>query len=218
MFEHCCMNQAATVRTLQERITQMQPMRLGDDALPTPPELRDLLPGGALRRGSATIVSGSLQLSLALISAASASGAWCGAIGLPELGAEAAAELGVALDRFVLVPDPGPHSISIAGTLSEVLTVLLLRPSSQVRAPDAERLAARLRDHGAALVVLGQWPKAESTLRVTNSRWGGLGRGHGMLLTHELTVRSDDRRGPKQHTVVFRDGRLSGALPRVGAS
>jgi hypothetical protein len=209
MFEHGCMNHAATIRNLQERITQMQPSRVSDDALPTPPELRALFPVGALRRGSAITVTGSLQLSLAIASAASASGAWCGAIGLPEFGVEAAAELGVALDRFVLVPDPGVHTIGIMGTLSEVLTVLLVRPPVPVRPSDAERLAARLRDHGAALVVLGSWPRSEGTLRVTGSRWHGLGRGHGMLDTHELTVRSEDRRGLKQHTVLFRQGRLA---------
>lgn len=216
MFEHCCMNHAATVGMLRERITQMQPPRVTDDALPTAPELRELLPGGALRRGSMIVVRGSLQLSLAFASAASASGAWCGAIGVPYLGIEAAAELGVALDRFVLVPSAGAQTIGIAGTLSEVLTVLILRPHGSVRPADAERLAARLRDHGAALIILGNWPRAESTLRVTSTRWEGLGRGHGMLDTQEITVRSDDRRGPRHHTVRFQGGRLVPTSSRIG--
>ncbi len=208
MFEYNFMNQAVTVRTLQQRITQMQPLRLDERALPTPPELRKLMPNGALRTGTSTTVQGSLQLTLALIAAASASGAWCGAIGVPELGIEAAAGLGLALERFVLVPDPGSHALSIAGTLSEVLTAVVLRPSGPMLAGDMSRLSAKLRDRGTALIVLGPWSGAESHLRVTSSRWTGLGEGHGLLDTHELTVQSSDRRGSLRHTVRFTEGRL----------
>lgn len=202
------MHQAATVRELQQRISEMQPLRLDERALPTPPELRRLLPGGALRRGAVTAVEGSLQLALALLAAVSASGSWCGAIGLPGLGLEAAADLGIALDRFVLVPDPGPHALGIAGTLSEVLTAVLLSPPRGMRPGEGARIAARLREHGTALIVLGPWPGAEGSLRVSGSRWIGLGRGHGMLDAHELTVRTSDRRGPLEHVVRFAGGRL----------
>ena len=208
MFEYVSMNQLATVRSLQQRITEMQPLRLDERALPTPPELRGLLPGGALRRGSVTTVQGSLQLGLALLAAVSASGAWCGVIGVPELGIEATADLGLSLERLVLVPSPGTHGLGIAGTLSEVLSAVLIRPSGEPRPDEAARLAARLRDHGATLVVLGPWQGAEGNLRVTASRWSGLGFGHGMLQTHDVTVESRDRRGPMRHRVRFAGGRL----------
>ncbi len=212
------MNRVEAVRTLQERISQMQPLRLGDDALPTPAQLRPLFPGGALRKGSAVQVQGSLQLSLAMLSAASASGAWCGVIGVRGLGFEAAAQLGIALERFIVIPDPGRHALSIAGTLSETLAVVLLHPPERTQPGDIERLAARLRDHGTALIALGPWPRAESRLRVTASRWSGLGQGHGMLDAHEIVVRSEDRRGPRQHTVRFQSGRLARPAVQVGAS
>jgi len=202
------MKQATTVRTLQQRITELQPLRLDERALPTPAGLRPLLPGGALRAGTSTTVQGSLQISLALVAALSASGAWCGAIGVPELGFEAAACLGLALERFVLVPEPGAHALGIAATLSEALTAVVLRPTGEVRAGDAARLAARLRDRGTALIVLGPWPGAECRLRVVASRWSGLARGHGLLDAHELTVQSRDRRGVLRHTVRFAGGRL----------
>ena len=206
------MNQLATVRSLQQRIAEMQPLRLDERALPTAPELRGLLPGGALRRGTVTTVqgeaSGALMLALALLSTVSASGAWCGAIGIPELGFEAAAGLGLALDRLVLVPEPGPHATGIAGTLSEVLGVVLLRMPGAPKPGEAARLLARLRDHGTALVALGPWPGAEGGLRVVASHWSGLGPGHGLLDTHELTVATNDRRGPLQHRVRFTEGGL----------
>lgn len=202
------MSQLATVRSLQQRISTMQPARL-DDGLPTPPELRPLLPGGALRKGAPIAVQGSLQLALALLGSASASGAWCGVIGIPELGFEAAAQAGLTLERLVLVPDPGAHSLTVAGMLSEVLTILVLCPNRQPAPGEVERLNARLRDHGTALVVTNTWPRSDTALRVTASRWSGLGRGHGLLRTHELSVSSTDRRGQRTHTVRFRDGRLT---------
>ena len=215
MFEYCCMNASATVRSLQQRITQMQPLRLDDRALPTPTALRPLLPGGALRKGSSYTVHGSQQLALALLAAASAAGSWCGVVGIPTFGAEAAAELGIALDRCVLIPDPGTDALGLAGALSEVLTVVLLRTPAQPGPGDAERISARLREHGSALVVAGEWPHPESTLSVVGSRWSGLGRGEGTLMDRELTVESQDRRGVHRHLVHFRNGVL--ATPATSA-
>lgn len=207
------MTEPATVRELQQRIAQMQSLRSDESGLPVPLELQPLLPDGALRRGAAISVQGSLHLALALLSSVSGSGAWCGAIGLPELGLEAAHRLGIALDRFVLVPDPGPRALSVASTLSEVLTVIVLHAAGQPAYGEAERISAKLRDHGAALIVLGPWPRANSTLRVDGSTWSGLGRGHGLLDTRELHVHCEDRRGSRTHTVRW--GESAPALPRA---
>ncbi len=208
------MTQLATVRALQQRISGMQSLRV-ENGLPVPPGLVELLPGGALQRGSSTVVQGSLHLALALASGVSGSGSWCGGIGLPDLGLEAAERLGIALDRFALVPDPGSHALGIAGTLSEVLAAVVLRPPARVSHAEAERLSARLRDHGSALIVLGPWPRAQCTLRVIGSRWCGLGRGHGLLGDHELTVRSEDRRGLLHHTVRFAEDGLPAPSPEL---
>jgi hypothetical protein len=215
LFEYNFMNQRATVQSLQQRITKMQPLRTGETGLPTPFELRPLLPGGALRKGATTSVQGSAQLALALLSAASQSGAWCGAIGLPNLGIEAAATLGLRLDRFVLVPQPGTQALTVTGMLGEVLSALILHPPQHTRPSDIERLAAKLREHDTALIVLGDWPRSDSFLHVTASRWSGLGQGFGLLETHDLTVRSLDRRGGRRHTVRFRRGRLTSSLPSI---
>ena len=203
------MNSPATVRSLQQRITEMQPLRLDDRALPTAPALRPLLPGGALRKGSSYAVHGSRQLALSLLSEVSGSGAWCGVIGLPAFGAEAAAALGIALDRCVLIPDPAADGLGLTGALSEVLTVILLCRPGPATPGDVERIGARLREYGSALVVTGDWPRSESTLRVTGSRWSGLGEGRGMLEDRELTVQSLDKRGTKQHTIRFSNGVVS---------
>lgn len=202
------MHSSSTLRTLQQRITQMQPLRLDEHTLPTPPELRALFPGGALRKGASYSIQGSKQLALSTLTAASASGAWCGIIGYPTLGAEAAATLGIALERCILIPEPGTDGLGLCSALSEVLTVVLLCTTGPPRQSDVGRISARLREHGAALIVTNDWPHAESTLRVTASRWRGLGEGHGVLEDQEITVLAQDRRGTTTHTVRYARGTL----------
>lgn len=200
------MNSPTTVRTLQQRITEMQPLRLDDRALPTSPGLRTLFPGGSLRKGASYSVQGSQQLALSLLSEASSSGAWCGVIGCPTFGAEAATAMGIALDRCILIPEPGSDALGLSGALSEILTVVLLVPSTRPRPGEVERISARLREHGTALVVAGEWPHPESSLRVTASKWQGLGTGYGFLDEREIAVQSQDRRGTLRHTVRFVGG------------
>lgn len=210
MFEYCYMV-TATVHSLQQRISQMQPTRMPERKIPTHPGLKPLLPGASLHAGSSYSVNGSWQLALSFLAEPSSAGAWCGIIGCPAFGAEAAAALGIALDRCVLIPAPGPDGIALAGALSEALTVTLLH--TPVRAPSgmAERIAARLREHGSALVVAGAWPGVTASLSVTGSRWEGLERGFGSLHTRRLTVASRSTRGTKQHTLRFTDGALAAA-------
>ncbi len=203
------MSSAASLPELQQRISEMQPLRIDERALPTSAGLGALLPGGALRAGAAYSVQGSWQLALAFLAEASQGGAWCGVLGCPAFGAEAAVSLGIALDRCVLIPEPGRHALTLAGTLSETLSVVVARFDTRVSPADIERLAARLREHGSALVVVGEWAKSESRLTVVSSRWAGLGAGHGALAARELTVQSEDRRGTKRHSVRFERGRLT---------
>ncbi|MGO3147459.1 MAG: hypothetical protein ACTIJ6_07250 [Leucobacter sp.] len=195
------MQVTAALPQLQQRINEMQPLRLDERALPTAPGLAPLLPGGALKPGATYAVRGSWQLALAFLSEASQGGAWCGVLGCPPFGAEAAAALGVALDRCVLVPSPGNHALSLAGTLSETLGIVVAHFGSNVAPAQSERLSARLREHGSTLVVVGDWARSESRLTVVHSRWSGLGTGYGALNNREFTVQSEDRRGAQRHTV-----------------
>src|SRR5437899_2384267 len=83
--------------------------------LPVLPALRGLLPRGGLARGSVVAVAEFGLLCLALASAASADGAWCGIAGIPEAGVLAAAALGLDAGRTLLVPDPGPSWPGVGG-------------------------------------------------------------------------------------------------------
>ncbi|MCU1527338.1 MAG: hypothetical protein JWP75_1101 [Frondihabitans sp.] len=182
------------VRELQERVRGMQRIRLDSRSLPTSPGIAELLPGGSLSAGSAYAVEGSTTLALSLLQGPSAAGAWCAVVGLPDLGIEAAAGLGIDLDRLVLVPRPGGQWVSVISALIDVVTVVLVHPGQQ-RVSDAvaSRLAARLRQREAVLVSVGGWPGNDVRLSVTGSSWNGVGAGHGYLTERSITVASESR-------------------------
>ena len=187
---------AEVVRELQARIRGMQRNRIDTRALPTHPALGDLLPGGALAAGSAYAVAGSTTLALALLQGPSAAGAWCAVVGMPDLGTEAAAGLGVDLDRLVLVPRPGEQWLAVVAALVDVVSVVLVRPPApgqgvpRIGEATAGKLASRLRQREAVLVTLGEWPRTDARLAVTESAWAGIGSGFGHLVGRQATVAS----------------------------
>lgn len=161
-----------------------------------------LLPEQGLRRGGVLSISGSTggtSLLLALLARALSEGSWAAVVGLPSLGAEAAAGLGVPLERLALVPFPGPDWPEVVGALLDALDVVALVPPGRCRPSEARRLAARARQRGAVLLLRDDrgapWPEsADLSLEVATARWSGLGAGHGSLVRREVTVRSQGRR------------------------
>lgn len=158
--------------------------------LPVLPALVDLLPEGGLRRGSTVAVSGSTSLALALLAGPSQVGSWCAAVGLPSLGLVAAAEVGVALERFPLVARPGQEWPAVVAALVDAVDVVLVCLPRHVRNGDARRLAAKARDRGAVLVTTGGSAglPADVRLSVASSSWEGLGKGHGRLRARRIDV------------------------------
>lgn len=195
------LRQLASVKELQSRIRDMQATTLESKSLATLPAFASVLPGGSLKQGAAYSVEGSMSLAMGLLAGPSSEGAWCGVVGVPEFGAEAAAGLGIDLERLVLVPSPAEHWLTVTAALVDVLTVVLTRPPASVSSADVSRLGARLRQRGAALVVLGEWPQAEARLSIRSSRWEGLGAGHGYLRTREALVDVVGRAGTRVRTV-----------------
>jgi hypothetical protein len=165
-----------------------------DRELPTHPAVGELLAGASLRGGSVYSVRGSAALVMALMAGPSAEGAWCGVIGVPSFGAEAARGLGVDLERLVLVPDPGPEWLSVVAALVDALTVVVVRPPGEVTPGEASRLAARLRTRGAMLIAYGSWPGSEARFEIESNTWTGLGDGEGLLTARRATVAVTGRR------------------------
>ncbi|WP_407952055.1 hypothetical protein [Plantactinospora sonchi] len=168
--------------------------------LPVPPELAGLLPQRGLRRGSTVAVGGghpghqgSTSLMLALLAEASRAGSWCAVVGVPALGAVAAAELGIALDRLALVPHPGPEWATVVAALIDGVDVVVAAVPGTVSASVTSRLAARARQRGSVLVPYGRWVGADLTLQVLRGRWEGLDQGRGRLRRREMTISARGR-------------------------
>lgn len=186
---------------LQARIRNMQATRLDERSLPMMPALRGLIPGG-LRQGTAYSVAGSTTLAMALLAGPSAQGTWCGVLGMPGFGTEAASRLGIDLDRLVLVPEPRNQWLTVAAAMTDVLGVVIARSPGRITAAEASRLSARLRQRGATLIVMGEWPGAEATLTVAGNSWNGLGAGHGHLTSRQLLVEVSSRSGRSRRTLL----------------
>jgi len=218
-----------------------------DELLPVAPPLAELLGTPGLRRGSTVVLEGSgvpggTSLALALLAGPSSSGAWCAAVGLPSLGLVAAAELGVALDRLVLVPHPGRRFAAVVAALLEGCDVVIARPPAALAPGEARRLAARARERRAALLVAAGtvatlpdlvrgvpgrpksgegrpgtpslWPEsAEVRLSVVAGSWGGIGRGVGRLGPRPMEVVATRRRATPPEVSV----RLVLPLPAEGS-
>ena len=183
------------ITALRSRVSEMEATRVDVQGLPTAAALQSLLPGGAIRVGGSYAVQESVLLAMTMLQAASAEGAWCAVVGVPSFGVEAAAAMGIDLERLVLVPDPGDQWLTVTAALADVAQIVLTRPLGRVVPGDVSRLAARLRQRGGALVALGSWPGADVTLRVTESVWSGIGDGHGHLAERRATVTASGRAG-----------------------
>jgi hypothetical protein len=221
---------------------RVQPLDLARERrLPVLPAFDPLLPATGLRRGTTVAVgaapgvTGATSLALALAAGASQAGSWVAAVGLGSLGLVAAAELGVALDRLVLVADPGRERTgwaSVVAAMVDGFDVVLVAAGGpdgsgghggpggrgaggrvgpdgaggspggagtgggRLRASDARRLVARVRERGSVLVAVGgDLPGERSSLRlaVTASSWEGLGEGWGYLRARRVVVEAEGR-------------------------
>lgn len=200
---------AETVRALQSRIRSMQATTLQSRGIPTHPAIASLLPRGALQQGAAYSVEQSAALVMTLLAGPSAAGSWCGVVGMPDFGVEAAARFGIDLERLVLVPRPGDLWLSVTATVADVMDVVVVKPPKRASDGEVARLAARLRQRGTTLIVLGAWPQTEAMLSLSESSWEGIGDGHGYLAARQATVTVSSRLGgaPRSARVWLPDSR-----------
>lgn len=204
------------VAALQARIREMQTSKLATRAVPTLAACAGFLPDGTLREGTILEANGSLRLLMSLLAGASQAGRWIAVVGVPEFGVEAAASFGIALDRLVLVPRPGPHWFTVVSTLAEVVSVISVRPTSRVSGGERARLEARLRDRSASVIVAGEWAGADVSLRASPHAWSGLGAGYGLLDATEIDIEARGRGAfvvPRHAGLRFVDGAVEALAP-----
>ena len=202
--------------SLAEIDRRVRPLTLaGERTLPVDDALRGLLPGG-LPRGVTVAVSGSAARSfaLALTAAASREGSWLAVVGVPGLGWRAAAELGVAVNRVVVVevPDATRGADCVAAAL-DGFDVVLIGAEAPLASAAERRLGARARERGSVLVgvhepwVGSRWAGPQRTTGafaggadvravVEGDGWDGLGDGTGRLRARQVRVAVEGKRLP----------------------
>lgn len=219
-------DRAALALTLGERV---RPVSLAKErVLEVDGPLASLLPGRALQRGTTVAVSGvATSLALALVASVSTATSWVAAVGLGRLGLAAAEELGVALERLLLVdPVPAGQWAAVVASLVEAVDVVVVGPpSASVAAGQARRVIARLREQGAVLIQVGwpprSWPdRPELVLTARPLGWRGIGVGHGVLQARQVEVTLGGRHGADRgRTARFwlpdAHGRLAAVEPAV---
>jgi len=140
--------------------------------------------------------AGSTTVALTLAAAATSAGEWAAVVDPARppwsgtLGARAAADLGVQLERLAVVPRVPPDRWgSVVAALLDGITVVVAAVPPHVRLGDARRLVARARERGAVLVAFGAWP-VEAAVRVHAgpSSWRGLDIGSGLLDARDLNI------------------------------
>lgn len=170
-------------------------------------ETHPALAGVVRLRAGATYAVDGLTLAMALLAGPSQAGEWGAVVGAGDFGVEAAAELGIVLDRTILVPDPAESWLEATAALVDVATLVVVRPTGRVPERVAEKLGARLRTRGAALVALCDsgvsWPRAEVRLSVAEPRWSGVGRGAGHLRSRRLEVEVRRGAAPVRRTSLW---------------
>jgi hypothetical protein len=88
-----------------------------------------------------------------------------------------------------------------------VLPIVLVRPPARGASPaETARLASRLRQRDATLLVSGPWAGAEATLETTGGSWSGIGAGWGYLAARELEVSVTAREIRSTHRVRVETG------------
>jgi hypothetical protein len=223
-----------TLHERRERLSKLVP-KIGpvtfarDRVLPVAPALEPLFPEAGLMRGSVIGCRGptALSLALGLVVGASQAGSWLAVVGLPSLGLRAAKEIGIALDRMVMVAEPARDLgedpwANVISALIDGFDVIVLR--ADVRASTARRLQARLQNRGTVIVLIGDPGAFSCDIVVTGERgeWEGLGHGSGRLTRRRLTVSATGRRLPRARRVDLwlpgADGSIEAAapMPRTG--
>ncbi|WP_225887611.1 hypothetical protein [Streptomyces canus] len=160
---------------------------------PAESPLGALLPGGHVRPGTAVSAGGDMPLLLALAAEVSAESAGWAAVGLPDLGALAAADAGLDVGAGLWVDEPGRQWPQVLATLLEAVPVVLTGPVPPAPARIARRLAAIMRRSGAVLLTVQPWEGADLSLQVSSPVWVGVEHGFGVLRGRRVTVTSTGR-------------------------
>lgn len=227
---------------LGERVAPITLAR--ERTLPVVESLHGVFPDQGLVRGRVLSCRGAAASSVAfsVASAALMEGAWMAVVDVDTFGADAAAELGVPLERVVRVDSASGGSSSVSLSSSSVpssalsperqaaewidvmgaavdgFDIVMTRVPASLRnerRPAAVRkLGSRVQQRGAVVLVLGDAGALGSDITLTTQQtvWSGLGQGFGHLRQRQINIEAAGRRQPNVRTCSLE---LLGAAGRV---
>jgi hypothetical protein len=194
------------------------PVVAGADLIPLLAPLQLALGIDGLRRGSTVLLAGeegfgATSLALALLAKATTDGMWCSVVGPLDLGMVAAVELGVDLERLVVVAAPRARVATAIGALVEGCDVVLLRLPLAMSRTEMLRLGARARQRRVLVVLLADprsravaWPEApDITVQVRSSLFYGIESGGGRIAGRRVGIETVHRRaaGPRAPVTLW---------------
>lgn len=162
-----------------------------------------MLPDAGLVRGRVVGCAGpaAMSLALALAARATTTGSWLAVVGVPMLGVEAVAELGVPLSRLVTIDSDGRPAAwaERVGAAADGFDLILTRPPAGADRV-VRKVRQRLQARGVVLIAVGPTSPGigcDVEFTTTATAWDGLGQGHGSLVGRRATVRVSGRRVPR---------------------
>ncbi len=231
---------AALAELLVELGDRVKPVALARErTLPVAEAVAGRLPEGGLVRGHVVSCRGAagVTLAFAVVCEAMAAGAWLAVVDVADLGADAAAEGGVPLERIVRIDATRPATdgasdelgegsvsadvsrwIEVVGAAVDGFDLVMVRVPAALRGqrtPAAVRkLLTRVQQHGGVVITLGDAGAlgGDVELSTQRSEWRGLGDGAGYLRARRVDAVSAGRRVPNGRTASFE---VVGAGPRV---
>ncbi|NNE96481.1 MAG: hypothetical protein HKN24_10680 [Acidimicrobiales bacterium] len=180
-----------------------------EQLLEVPVVLEPLFPWGGLQRGWSVGITGngSWALTSALLAPSLGEEGWLAVVGAPLVNLAAGAEVGLRMDRVLVVETPPAGQWgTVITSLLEAVQAVVIAPPTRIGDRDARRIAARLREQRGVLVHLDggtTWPNAlDSDLVCTTDEWQGIGEGHGYLRYRRLTIEASGRRSAAKRRSV----------------
>ena len=164
--------------------------------LPVPEAFAEIFPEGGLVRGHVIACTGpaATSLALAVVAPAVAAGSWLAVIDVPTIGLDAASEFGVALERVVAVRTEGARWADVVAAAADGFDLLLARIPDDVSPAVMRKVATRLRQRDATMIVLGGALSCDGVIDSDSVEWTGVGDGHGHLQQRRLEVEASGRR------------------------
>lgn len=161
-----------------------------------------LIPSNFQLRGSTIGIGGvgATSLALALVAQPVREGAFLGIVvaRADEFGLEACVDFDLPLRRVVQFEIA--HATSWGSILDAIINgfdAVIIADRLPISSRLYRKLAARNREHKSVLIRVGGWPETpDLSFTSDSSSWLGLGEGHGVLRSRQVSVRVGGRRHP----------------------